>query len=212
MADDELNEIKIILIGEPGTGKTCLINVATGNQFNENSESTLLSTYVTKNMVINDKEYSLNLWDTAGQEKYRAMTKIFTKNSKIVIFVYAINNKNTFEEMKSYWIKTIKETLGAHCLFTGRSSAKNDFYIRMIIIGDDGFISIFATEFYVLKPLWDNEFFLVRTFLNIDNLVIVHKGTANLNGLIYGAKFSSSVACHNNSVGIIITFCCLYSN
>ena len=129
MADDELNEIKIILIGEPGTGKTCLINVATGNQFNENSESTLLSTYVTKKMVINDKEYDLNLWDTAGQEKYRAMTKIFTKNSKIVIFVYAINNKNTFEEMKSYWIKTIKETLGDEPIL-GIAGNKSDLYLE----------------------------------------------------------------------------------
>ena len=129
MADDDLNEIKIILIGEPGTGKTCLINVATGNQFNENSESTLLSTYVTKKMVINDKEYALNLWDTAGQEKYRAMTKIFTKNSKIVIFVYAINNKNTFEEMKSYWIKTIKETLGDEPIL-GIAGNKSDLYLE----------------------------------------------------------------------------------
>ena len=129
MADDDMNEIKIILIGEPGTGKTCLINVSTGNQFNENSESTLLSTYVTKNMVINDKEYSLNLWDTAGQEKYRAMTKIFTKNSKIVIFVYAINNKNTFEEMKSYWIKTIKETLGDEPIL-GIAGNKSDLYLE----------------------------------------------------------------------------------
>ena len=129
MADDDLNEIKIILIGEPGTGKTCLINVATGNQFNENSESTLLSTYVTKKMVINDKEYALNLWDTAGQEKYRAMTKIFTKNSKIVIFVYAINNKNTFEEMKSYWIKTIKETLGDDPIL-GIAGNKSDLYLE----------------------------------------------------------------------------------
>ena len=129
MADDDLNEIKIILIGEPGTGKTCLINVSTGNQFNENSESTLLSTYVTKKMVINDKEYALNLWDTAGQEKYRAMTKIFTKNSKIVVFVYAINNKNTFEEMKSYWIKTIKETLGDDPIL-GIAGNKSDLYLE----------------------------------------------------------------------------------
>jgi small GTP-binding protein len=129
MADDDMNEIKIILIGEPGTGKTCLINVSTGNQFNENSESTLLSTYVTKKMVINDKEYALNLWDTAGQEKYRAMTKIFTKNSKIVIFVYAINNKNTFEEMKSYWIKTIKETLGDEPIL-GIAGNKSDLYLE----------------------------------------------------------------------------------
>ena len=129
MEDDDSNEIKVILIGEPGTGKTCLINVATGNEFNENSESTLLSTYVTKSIKINDKEYFINLWDTAGQEKYRAMTKIFTKNAKIVIFVYAINNKTSFEEMKAFWIKTIQETLGDEPIL-GIVGNKSDLYLE----------------------------------------------------------------------------------
>ena len=125
---EDLDEIKVILVGEPGTGKTCLINVATGNDFIENTDSTIMSTYMTKKIVINNKEYILNLWDTAGQEKYRSMTKIFTKNSKIVIFVYAINSKASFEEMKSYWIKTLQEILGDEAIM-GIAGNKSDLYL-----------------------------------------------------------------------------------
>ena len=134
---EKLNDIKVILVGEPGTGKTCLINVATGRDFIENSESTIISTYITKTIVKDNCEYYLNLWDTAGQEKYRSMTKIFTKNSNIVIFVYAINNKQTFDEMKSYWVKTIKESLGDEPIL-GIVGNKNDLYIKEEIKEEEG--------------------------------------------------------------------------
>ena len=112
--DEDLSgeDIKVILVGEPGTGKTSLINVTVGQKFQEMSNSTLLSTFVPKKITKNGKEYVLNIWDTAGQEKYRAMTKIFIKNAKIVIFVYAIDTQVSFEGLKTYWVNTIKEALG----------------------------------------------------------------------------------------------------
>lgn len=110
--DEEEENIKVILVGEPGTGKTSLINVAIGNMFTENSPSTLISTFVQKKFNKNNKEYILNIWDTAGQEKFRAMTKIFIKNSKIVILVYSINSKETYDGLKEYWFNTITEALG----------------------------------------------------------------------------------------------------
>ena len=110
--DEESSGIKVILIGEPGTGKTSLINVSIGQEFNEKSISTLSSTFVPKIIKKDGKEYKLNIWDTAGQEKYRSLTKIFIKDSKIVIFVYAIDSKKSLEGIKSYWLETIKEALG----------------------------------------------------------------------------------------------------
>ena len=114
MSNNNENEedIKVILVGEPGTGKTCLINVSVGGKFMEISNSTLLSTFVPKEFMKKGKKYILNIWDTAGQEKFRAMTKIFIKDSKIVIFVYAINSSNSFDGLKTYWIDAIKDALG----------------------------------------------------------------------------------------------------
>ena len=72
-------EIKVILIGESGTGKTSLINATMGLKFKEHLESTTTNSFSSKKVTINNKEYILNLWDTIGQEKFRSLTKIFIK-------------------------------------------------------------------------------------------------------------------------------------
>ena len=135
--NDELDEIKVILVGEAGTGKTSLINVAIGEKFDPNSQSTLLSTFVPKKYERNGKNYTLNIWDTAGQEKFRAMTKIFTKNSKIVIFVYSINNRESFEIMKTYWVKSIKESLGDEPII-GIVGNKSDLFLEEKVKEEEG--------------------------------------------------------------------------
>ena len=109
--DDEITEIKAILLGETGVGKTNLANAAVDLRFDQNAKSTSNALYVQKKMIIFGKNYQLRLWDTAGQEKYRALTKLFYKDSKVVIFVYDITNKKSFTEL-NFWINEIKESLG----------------------------------------------------------------------------------------------------
>ena len=109
--DEELIEIKSIILGESGVGKTNLAKAAIDLRFEPNSNSTVNSSYVSKKIYIFGKEYDLKLWDTAGQEKYRALTKLFYKNSKVVIFVYDITNRKSFNELE-YWINEVKEALG----------------------------------------------------------------------------------------------------
>ena len=109
--EDEIVEIKAILLGESGVGKTNLANAAVDLRFDQNSKSTVNALYVQKKMNILGKDYELRLWDTAGQEQYRALTKLFYKDSKVVIFVYDITNKKSFTDL-NYWINEIKESLG----------------------------------------------------------------------------------------------------
>ena len=83
-----------------------------GLKFTEGVEaSTSAASFVTKKIKIGDKEYILNLWDTIGQERFRSLTKIFIKDSKIVIFVYDITRLQTFNEL-DFWFKTIHDVLG----------------------------------------------------------------------------------------------------
>ncbi len=105
-------EIKAILIGESGVGKTSLINVCIGNPFNEGEKPTISNTFAKKIFEINSKKYIIDLWDTAGQERYRNMAKLFYKDAHIVIFVYDITNENSFNSLKDYWIKEVEEYLG----------------------------------------------------------------------------------------------------
>ena len=108
MSED--NGIKLILLGMSGTGKTNIINALIDKPFDNNCESTLASSFVNKNLIINKKNYQIEIWDTAGQEMYKSLTKMFIIDSKIVIFVYDITQKSSFEEL-DFWINTAKENL-----------------------------------------------------------------------------------------------------
>ena len=101
------NKIKIILLGESGVGKTNLINVALDKVFDLNTESSIHSSYLEGLIEYNKKKYAYALWDTAGQEIYRALNKIFIKGSKVVIFVYAIDNMQSFSQIE-FWINQAK--------------------------------------------------------------------------------------------------------
>ena len=110
--DDENMNIKVILLGETGVGKTNLINAVKGLNFNENTESTLNIKCLQKTMNIYKKNYSINLWDTAGQEKFRALNKLYYKESKIVLLVYDISNINSFKALEEYWLDEIRAFQG----------------------------------------------------------------------------------------------------
>ena len=124
----ESDEIKVILVGESGTGKTSLINTSIGLPFKENIITSSTNSFAPKDLKIGNKTYTLNLWDTIGQEKYRALTKIFIKDSKIVIFVFDITKEETFKEL-DYWIDTIKEILKDDVVL-GIAANKQDLYMN----------------------------------------------------------------------------------
>ena len=109
--EDVEEDIKVILIGDSGVGKTNLINVSLGRTFNEKENSSLSASYSKKVITINNEKYVLSLWDTIGQEKLRTLSKLFFKNSKIVIYVYDITNKISFEGLTS-WDADVKEAIG----------------------------------------------------------------------------------------------------
>ena len=129
------NNIKVILLGESGIGKTCLINITVGFKFSDVLDSTASSSFVTKKYIKDNTEYILNLWDTAGQEKYRAMTKLFIKNTKIVIFVYAIDDKSSFDCLP-FWVSTVKEILGNEVILALVGN-KSDLYLNETVKNED---------------------------------------------------------------------------
>ena len=102
---------KVVLIGESGVGKTSIIARYTTNTFKSQLAITSGANFVTKNIIMEDENKSIkyDIWDTAGQERYRALAKVFYKNAAICILVYDITRKSSFDELKNYWIKEIKE-------------------------------------------------------------------------------------------------------
>ena len=108
---DKNNLIKIVLIGNSGVGKTCISQRYVNDSYIDQKDcSTIGSSYFVKTVDINGKEYTLDIWDTAGQEKYRSIGKMFYKNAYIVLFVYDITNKKSFIDLKTVWYDELIKT------------------------------------------------------------------------------------------------------
>ena len=80
-------------------------------------------------MTIKGKKYTISLWDTIGQEKLRNLTKLFFKNSKIVIFVYDITNKSSFTGL-ALWENDVREMIGDDNIIKAIVGNKQDLYLE----------------------------------------------------------------------------------
>ena len=109
--ENEEKELKVILLGECGVGKTNIISRFMDDKFDEDTTSTTSSSYVMKVIKKDNITYRLNIWDTAGQEKYRSVTKMFLQEANIIILVYSIVDEDSFEALE-FWYKKIKENCG----------------------------------------------------------------------------------------------------
>ena len=107
---EKAKDIKIILLGDTGVGKTSIINRFINSKFDPFNENTIVSTFSTKEIIKNDVLYRMNLWDTMGQEKYKSITDIFIKGSNIVILVYSVDSLTSLENL-DYWYNSLKKIL-----------------------------------------------------------------------------------------------------
>ena len=120
MTENEQNEvdlerrpiIKVILLGNTNTGKTSLINAYEGKDFIETTLSTFGSQFIKKCLKINEKNYNVQVWDTAGQEQFRSVNKIYIKGSHVVLFIYDITNKKSFDDLGEFWVDYVNKILG----------------------------------------------------------------------------------------------------
>ena len=119
--------LKVIFVGDSGVGKTNLINVSSDGSFNEQEATTSNASYVVKKTEVDGQKVNLYLWDTIGQERMRAITKLFFNDSKIVLLVYDITNKCTFESL-DFWLGQVKDCLDLDKIVIGICGNKNDLF------------------------------------------------------------------------------------
>ena len=102
---------KVVLLGDSGVGKTCIISRYISGSFDKNIASTNGASYCSKMVKFEElgKNLLLDVWDTAGQEKYRALTKFFYKDASVVILVYDITREESFNNLKNYWYNQLQE-------------------------------------------------------------------------------------------------------
>ena len=106
---DEPMSIKITLLGNPGVGKTCIISRYIDDVFDENNAPTIGANYSEKIINKNGKEYELNIWDTAGQEKFHSLGKHFYKDAYVVCLVYDITSQESLDQLQSIWYPDLQK-------------------------------------------------------------------------------------------------------
>jgi small GTP-binding protein len=97
-----------VIIGDSGVGKSNIMLRLIDEKFNALSKATIGVELATKTIVIDDVRIKSHIWDTAGQEKYQAVTKTFFRGANGIIIVYDLTKSSTFDNVGK-WMSDVKE-------------------------------------------------------------------------------------------------------
>ena len=107
--EKKIPNVKLALVGDSGVGKSSIIGRYVSGMFLDNCQSTTGPSFSKKLYEKDGKSICLNIWDTVGQEKYRAIGKNFYKDAYIICLVFDITQKQSFENIKEVWYPDIKK-------------------------------------------------------------------------------------------------------
>ena len=106
--EDEYNYLfKVVLVGDSGVGKSCLLSRFAWDQFSLDSKSTIGVEFATKSVMIEGQTVKAQLWDTAGQERYRAITTAYYREAGGAVIVYDITKEDTFKSVEK-WVQDVR--------------------------------------------------------------------------------------------------------
>merc|ERR1719362_580905 len=97
---------KLLIIGESGVGKTCLLLRFTDDSFTANHLTTIGIDFKIKIIDQEQKRIKLQIWDTAGQERFRTITKTYYKGAHGIILTFDVTDENSFKNIRN-WVKQI---------------------------------------------------------------------------------------------------------
>ena len=104
--DKKSTKISVLLVGEAATGKTSLIARFINNTFTPNTSATIGIDYRTKKTKYNGNDIKLEIWDTAGQEKYQALPSAFYARADAIAVVFSLTDNESFQKVEG-WIESI---------------------------------------------------------------------------------------------------------
>ncbi len=114
----------VVLLGEPGSGKTNIISRYIKGSYNEISEATISCNYCSKMIEINNKFIILDIWDSPGNELYHRLNENFIRYTDAIILVYDIRTISQFKDLQNYWELNIEPNMPKNA-----GKKKNIFYI-----------------------------------------------------------------------------------
>ena len=173
---EEPENVKVVLLGESGVGKTSIITQFTANKFNEKCPTSVSSQFTSKIVKFPqfNKTIRFDIWDTVGQEKYRSLAKIFYKDAKIIIFVYDITIDFSFKALKDFWYKETLSIADNKPIFAIVAN-KSDLYEKQTVDNKDG--EAFADEINALFQITSalSNTGITNLFENLGKKIIIPK-------------------------------------
>ena len=118
---------KIILVGDSGVGKTCIINTYL-NEYKDNTLATISASYYNKIAIIKDYLILFQIWDIVGQELFRSLNSLYFKDAHVCLMVYDITRESSFKSIKEYWYEAVANNGLENDIF-GIAGNKNELYM-----------------------------------------------------------------------------------
>uniref|UniRef100_A0A1B6C631 small monomeric GTPase n=1 Tax=Clastoptera arizonana TaxID=38151 RepID=A0A1B6C631_9HEMI len=94
--------LKVVILGDGGVGKSCLMNRFVNNQFDSHSCHTVGVEFFNKDIEIFGESYTLQIWDTAGQERFKSLRTPFYRGTDVCMLTYAINDRQSFANLTTW--------------------------------------------------------------------------------------------------------------
>ncbi|EGR29423.1 Ras family protein, putative [Ichthyophthirius multifiliis] len=119
--------LKILIIGNSNVGKTCMVMRYCENQFTNEFYATIGVDFKTKNLQIDDKIIKLQIWDTAGQDRFRTITNNYYRGANGILIVYDITDRDSFQNVKQ-WMYEIEKNAKENVqkILVGNKCDQND--------------------------------------------------------------------------------------
>ncbi|BFY98420.1 hypothetical protein BsWGS_01460 [Bradybaena similaris] len=106
MGSDQVRNIKVVLVGDIYVGKTSLANVFVSNYFREKYVSSVGAHFTAK--TLEKPRVTLQIWDTAGMERFRCLLPHFMRGAECAFIVYDVSNRDTFSSVCDYWVDYVE--------------------------------------------------------------------------------------------------------
>jgi len=166
-----LDKHKIIFVGDSGVGKTSILN--TYSKKNKIPKATLGTEFTEK--YISHHNLTIQIWDCAGQERFRALTKLYYRGAKVCILVFDLTNTQSLDSIENYWIPIVKKETNESCKFilVGNKfdlTANIDYSIiwNLCKIHNIKFIETSATKNLYINNIFENVCNLINSNLSED--------------------------------------------
>ena len=133
---DSSYSVKFIIVGDSSVGKSNILLRFSRNEFDSGHQATLGIEFANKHVIYNNVDYLVQIWDTAGQENFRSVTRAYYKASAVAMVVYDITKEETFSHIQT-WIKDCKD-LAPSTVLIALIGNKSDLEEQRVITKERG--------------------------------------------------------------------------